>query len=470
MFLPVEVRVVICEYVVVISDIVHSVYIEDSNTPEDYLQVLFNDHTFDYLIHIHKNQYGKKIRYLDSVYDERISQCTNLITLCTYKKLPACLPKSLSELILYRPQQDVILPDTLETLILRFYNRKLPILPKNLKTLGLLDTFNQPFSSDTFKNIMLKNLITGTNFNSSLTNLPLSLEYLVLGRDFNRIVRLNNYKSLKFLGFKRDFNKYLINVNMCTYLTFAADVVFTVIRYVPFVLDFPNILFLCIDILGISIKYYGNVDCLPPVFNVIFFLTSLMKKSFMCIPLGVSLLGYLIEPTIMPHIYFRQFYTAVDYQDYTKKNLLSYVVLEFILNFLSGKIRNAVVKHYSRLPQHLVRLRLGDCWNKPLYNGMFPNTITHLMFGENFSYPIVSNLITGRLENTLFGKLINRFFSVRLLPKNLEYLELGRSFVRPIYDYHLPKTMKILYVSSTYPHENDLRHVCDKRNIQLRFV
>jgi len=351
-----------------------------------------------------------------------------------------------------------------------------------LEKLILGNVFNQTIQLD--KLVSLKYLKFGFNFNKAVQlNKLISLEKLIFGSNFNKPVQLNKLKSLKYLKFGSDFNqslfndivvrfeKFNINVEHCH---FIIKFIFTIARHMIFPIDFLygilDGILICNSLIETEHVFSYSFCTTEGILTTVYIFFILLHNLLSICTIASMMIGYICFPKSIPNIYSHLLWYSVEFPHITKKTLFSMHTINLIFRFLSKKIINYISKKQTCLPPNVEKIIFGDNFNKPLFIGMFPKSVKKIIFGHNFNQPLAEDIITGKWAENWIGRLINSIFSTKFLPDNITYLEFGNQFNHRIYNYHLPKKIERIVVSSSYAYIEKLNELCNRKNIQLNIA
>jgi hypothetical protein len=345
------------------------------------------------------------------------------------------LPRNLKKLILNEIRFPILyLPKSLEYLEISFFNQKLILPNGSLKTLIFYSHFNQEIdfypssleyldlgrsynkSLDKLENTKLKVLKLGDEFNQTVDKLPKYLIELEFGRDFSRNVN-NLPGSLQKLSFGKYFNNQVDNLpgslkelyfdkyfnqdvsNLPTSLT---RIIFGS-RFNQITLSFTRLKNL--KYLVFNKDYDQKLDNLPYNLEQLD-IHGNFNQTINNLPTNLKVLS--IEGVDFNH--------SIDFLP-SKLEFLSITVDDFN-------------KSIDNLPISLKEIKLkGAEFNQPVDKLNTLKNLTHLEFGIEFNQPI-----EGRLPDSLEILELGMKFDkeVKNLPKNLEILILGDTFNKSI--------------------------------------
>jgi hypothetical protein len=278
-------------------------------------------------------------------------------------------------------------------------------LPNKLKSIRLQSLYFQ-FPNCMFMNLpaSLEILSLPHNFNYPLTNLPLSLRSLIVGKDFNQILILP--LKLKFLYLGKNFNQPIELVSSLRSLIFGSH------------FNQPIRILNGVKDLGIP-ENYTHALTLPSSLSSMRFLSGHISPNFTQTPnLKRLCLGKTFNHTwkLLP-----QQLRKIDIYDYTFN-----LPLGCLPNCLQSLKLNSVHFNYPMgiLPDSLQILKLGDGFNHCL--GTLPNSLEYLKLGNGFNHCLGT------------------------LPNSLEYLEMGNSFNHPLGV--LPDSLRELQLGTRFEH------------------
>jgi hypothetical protein len=275
-------------------------------------------------------------------------------------------------------------------------------LPSSLEILSLPCSFNSPLTN---LPVSLKSLKIGKDFNQTLI-IPPRLKFLQLGEKFNQPIKL--VSSLRSIIFGSHFNQPIENLNGVRYLSLPKN-------------------------------YTHKVD-LPISLSSMSFMTGHISPDFTQIPNMKRLyLGKTFNHTwkLLP-----QKLQKLDIYDFTFN-----LPLGCLPNCLQLLKLNSVYFNYpmGMLPDSLQILKLGDGFNHCL--GTLPNSLEYLEMGNSFNHPL--GVLPNSLEYLEMGYSFNHPLGV--LPNSLEYLEIGNSFNHCLGV--LPDSLRKLQLGTRFEHQ-----------------
>jgi hypothetical protein len=102
-------------------------------------------------------------------------------------------------------------------------------------------------------------------------------------------------------------------------------------------------------------------------------------------------------------------------------------------------------------PDTLTSIRFGDAFNREL-NVKFPDSLTELSFCNSFNKPLIPGIFPDSLRTLRFGGRFNQRLVPGIFPTNLTTLELGNNFDEPLLPGVLPSKLVDFLLHSSYHH------------------
>jgi hypothetical protein len=324
--------------------------------------------------------------FRDNGFDQPIDNCipngvTHLSLICKYN-YPLnknCIPKSIQRLVLcdYDFSLNDCLPYGITHLVfVKSFNHSLRSqLPKSLISLSLSDNYNTPLIAGDLPE-SLKYLTLGKNFDQIDSVLPDGLTHLIFGTCYNKSI--HQYpRALKELTFGHEYNKplnalpaSLICIKFGDNFNQPVDVLKnTNVRHVEF----------------------GNDFC----------------QDITCLPLSCKLL----------HLGW-EFNEEIDLSAYNNLKAISF----------GGKFNKPI----DKLPPNLFRVEFSYEFDQPIHTMGFLTCLTYIEFGHNFNQPVDAFKSLTCLKRVVFGEKFNQPIDSFQYLKVLTHVAFGEEFNQPL--------------------------------------
>eukprot|EP01112_Ceratiomyxa_fruticulosa_P013477 TRINITY_DN3791_c0_g1_i2.p1 TRINITY_DN3791_c0_g1~~TRINITY_DN3791_c0_g1_i2.p1 ORF type:complete len:469 (-),score=51.82 TRINITY_DN3791_c0_g1_i2:132-1538(-) len=323
-----------------------------------------------------------------------------------------------------------------------YYPRSLFIVAPNVKEL-----FNTPNFS------RLHKIETSSEFDSPLPKIPDSVTHIYLHDRFNQRLHNNLPQSLIYLQVGRDFNQTLNNLpSTLKHLNMEKNAYFN--RRVP---SFPS----NITQLSFGCFFSQCVDRLPQTLTHLSFGRN-FDREVDCLPLSLTHLSfgaYFTQkvdclPKSLTHLTFTgKFNQTINHLPPGLTHLVLSDDFNRAVDSLPSSITNlsfgyCFSQSVNYLPFNLTNLSFGYMFNLPL--DYLPRKLTHITFSHTSTFNQPINRLPSTVTHIQLGHSFNQ--PLHLLPCNLTHLKLGDGFFQSLAD--LPLTIKHLFFAFEFSSRN----------------